>query len=327
MSSADDLEGKCGIASNAGWQSVRQDVKGFPRYRSQPLIIVVLTSQHAYTHSRINEYQSELDIRPVPYDQVVGKDPEKATYIFTDFDRLPNWRLQDAALHYRRLQEAGVKVFNDPARVDGRYGLLRRLSRRGINDFDSYRVEELAMPKRWPVFLRMEGNHAPPLSGLLDNVDQLRKATRLCIKAGYPIGSLLIVEYAAEPVRPGLYRRLSVFRIGDRMLGHTCAHDDNWIVKYGKTAIAPEELYEEEYEMIRDDSFGEALRPAFVLAGVQYGRADFGLIGGKPQIYEINTNPEVALSPKPSPIQRRNESFALFREKYIAAMREIDTPA
>jgi len=298
----------------------------FP-FGSKHLIIVVLTAQHRYTHAKLQEMDTGIDIRVASYEEVVGKDPLKATYIFTDFDRLPTWRLHDAALHYRQLKDAGLKVYNDPARVDGRYGLLRRLSRRGYNQFNAYRVEEQAQPRRWPVFLRMEGNHAPPVSGLLHNLDELRQATRRAVKAGCPIGCLLIVEYAGEPVRPGLYRRLSVFRIGDRMLGYTAAHDDNWIVKYGKSGIAPPELYEEEYEMVRDNPWGEALRPAFVMASIQYGRADFGLIDGKPQIYEINTNPELALEPEPSPVLRRNDSFALFRTNYIEAMKAIDTPA
>ena len=62
----------------------------------------------------------------------------------------------------------------------------------------------------------------------------------------------------------------------------------------------------------------------FDLAGVDYGRADFGLVGGRPQIYEINTNPEIKLRPPPAKLQRRNESVDLFRSNYLEAMRTID---
>ena len=64
----------------------------------------------------------------------------------------------------------------------------------------------------------------------------------------------------------------------------------------------------------------------FDLAGVSYGRADFGLVQGKVQVYEINTNPEVALEDAhPSPV--RLESYRIFKENYLAALSAIDTPA
>ena len=50
---------------------------------------------------------------------------------------------------------------------------------------------------------------------------------------------------------------------------------------------------------------------------------DFGLVGGKPQIYEINNNPFVDLSRKPEAASRRKESSALFRQNYLQAMADI----
>ena len=116
-----------------------------------------------------------------------------------------------------------------------------------------------------------------------------------------------------------------MFRVGDRFLGYTCVHEDSWIVKYGKAGVASEDMYEEEYALVRDNPFAEAVKPAFDLAGLDYGRVDFGLVDGKPQIYEINNNPFVDLSYKPEAASRRKESSALFRANYLQAMTEIDT--
>ena len=290
------------------------------------MILFVTTVAHRDTHQSLMSDQKEVEVRVASYEEVVGKDPQHATYVFTDFDRLPGWRVREAAIYYRILKKEGRRVLNDPARAAERYGLLRRLHHVDINDFNVYRADELVQPHRWPVFVRMEGSHAYPLTDLLHGPDELRRALQKCIRAGYPRTTLLIIEYAAEPVRPGLFRRLSVFRLGETYLGYTCAHDDNWIVKYGKPAIAPRELYEEEYGFVRDNPFGDALRPAFEFGGIDYGRADFGFVDGKPQIYEINTNPDIRLFPKPSTVPRRNDSYELFRANYLAALKAIDTP-
>lgn len=290
------------------------------------MILIVTTGSHRYTHEELQSVP-DLDVRVIGYSDLF--DPERrmrATYIFTDLDRVPLWALRDLAKLYRDLQRRGFRVLNDPARALGRFGLLRALNREGINGFDCYRLDSLERPRKWPVFLRLEGDHTEPVSGLLNDQQELDSAIESTLADGLPRTALLIIEYAAEPVRPGLFRKLSLFKIGDRLIGATCVHDDQWIVKYGKPGIAPDELYEEEYEFVAGNPFGELLSRMFDIAGVDYGRVDFGIVGGKPQIYEINSNPDVQLTPKPSPVPRRNESVALFRSNYLEALKAIDTP-
>jgi hypothetical protein len=288
------------------------------------LILVVTTREHRYTHMSLYK-ERELDVAVVSYDRVLKrKQPYRATHIFTDLDRLPNWQLHEAALLYLQLRSSGVRALNDPARFAGRFGLLRGLNRVGINSFDAYRADGWEWPRKWPVFLRLEGNHAAPVSGLLNNEEELEQALQTAIDNGAPRAAILIIEHAAEPVRPGVYRKLSVFRVGDRLLGYTCVHDDNWLVKYGKLGITTPELYDEEYSFVAKNPFGPAVKPAFDLAGIDYGRVDFGLVDGKPQIYEINSNPDISLRPRMMLSERRNKSLALFRINYIEAMKEID---
>ena len=289
------------------------------------MILVVTTKEHRNMHAKL-EREAAVRVRVISYDELLARSrPYRATYVFTDLDRLPAWRVHKAAIRYRELRAAGLRVLNDPALVLGRFGLLRGLHRSGLNSFNVYRVEELANPVRWPVFLRKEGDHKAPVSGLLHDKEELERAISESGDRGVPRSHLLIIEYAAEPVGPDLYRRLSVFRVGDRLLGYTCAHDDNWLVKHGKPGIAPPELYDEEHRFVATDVFGPAMLPAFELAGIEYGRVDFGLVGGRPQVYEINTNPHVKLHPAPSPAPMRNRSTALFAERYLEAMAAIDT--
>ena len=289
------------------------------------MILVITTREHAYTHAAVAKERA-LDVVVVSYEEILRrKRPYRATHIFTDLDRLPAWQVHDAALLFRKLERAGIRALNDPARFRNRFGLLRALNRAGINDFDAYPADSLETPRRWPVFIRLEGNHRAPVSGLLQDQEELDRAIEDAIDKGAPRSSMLILEYCSEPVRPGLFRKLSVFRVGDRLLGYTCVHDDTWLVKYGKAGLAPVELYEEEYSFVETNPFGPAMLNVFNIAGIDYGRVDFGLVGGRPQIYEINSNPMVEPKPPASLMDRRNQSVALFRNNYLEAMEAIDT--
>ncbi len=229
-----------------------------------------------------------------------------------------------AAELYRQLRNQSGTVLTDPARVLSRSGLLRELFLKGINRFNAWRVEEGVLPQRWPVFLRTEGTHAGPLPELYELVETLYEGIERAVASGLPRSRLLIVEFMAEPVRPGLYRKLSCFRIGPLSVAHTCVHDTQWIAKDGKLGITPPDLYEDELRIVRDNPYGPAVARAFDIAGIEYGRVDFGLVGGQIQIYEINTNPQIKLeTAHPSPV--RLESLRVFRRNFLDALKSVDT--
>jgi hypothetical protein len=288
------------------------------------VIVFVSTERHRYTHRELVAATGGR-VKSVSYEELFSEEYlPRAAYVFTDMDRLSPWNLEQAARSYRMLRTNGLPVYNDPASFLGRYGVLRRLHREGVNDFNAYRVDSMEMPTRWPVFLRAEGDHKRPLSGLLANRQELDRAVAKAVAEGAPLSTLLIIEYAAEEVRPGLFRKLSVFRVGEQMVGFTCVHDEQWLVKYGKPGIAPPELYEDEYRIVSDNPFGGEMRRVFDLVGLEYGRVDFGIVGGRPQIYEVNSNPDMKLDPKSFGVEFRDRSSALFKEKYLAAIAALD---
>ena len=287
------------------------------------MIFFVVTPEHSYTLDALLEACPDPTPGVVSYEQLFAATSlPPATYVFTDLDRLPKWGVRKAAKLYRELHAGGARVLNDPARVMSRYGLLRALYRRGLNSFNAYRLEEDLMPERWPVFLRAEGDHDAPLTDLLHTPDQLRGEINRWVESGLPVSSLLIVEYAAEPVRPGLFRVLTIYRLGETYVADCCSHDDQWVIKHGKSGIAPGELYDEELVIVRDNLFEAALRPVFELAGVDYGRADFSLVNGKVQTYEINTNPHVGFATE-HPFPVRQETYKVFRRKFFDALARL----
>jgi len=288
------------------------------------LIVILTTGSHRYTH-RVLARERRLDVKLLSYEEVFRlRRLPRATYVFTDMDRLGYFELEQAGLLYGQLRRAGLMTLNDPTRVSQRFKLLRQLKREGINDFDVWSLNDAAPPDRFPVFLRTASAHRGVLSGLLANQEALDQAIGAALEQGLPQRELLAVEYCAEPVAPGLFRKLSLYRVGERMITGTCVHDNQWVAKNGVKGIATEALYDDELRMVRDNPHGELLRRVFTLANIDYGRADFALVGGRPQIYEINTNPMLA-PPQPHPVKARVESSTLAHENLIAAFAAIDS--
>ncbi len=249
----------------------------------------------------------------------------RATYVFTDLDRLHFWDLEWAARLYRHLQAQGLRVLNDPARFRSRYQLLRQLHRTGLNPFDVWYINEQPPEAAYPVFLRTDSAHRGPMSELLHTPAELDSAVRAVLAQGVPLRELLIVQYAAEPTTDTLYRKLSVHRIGDTLVAGLCAHQDNWVAKLGQSGIATAELYDDEYRIARDNPYADFARRVFDAADIDYGRLDFALVNGQPVAYEVNTNPNIrALRTHAYPI--RLETSALVMGNLSAGLQRIDTP-
>lgn len=291
------------------------------------MIRFLVTRGHERTLEQVRKDARAPRLEALHYDRAfAARRLARALYVFTDADRLSASDLELAALLYRSLAAAGLPVLNDPARVKTRFALLRALHEAGINQFNAYRVDEGLRPVRYPVFLRRAAGHGRPLSDLLESWQALERARDAALAQGVPESSLLIVEYAAEPVLPGVFRRLALSRIGTQLLPHVCVHDDHWLVKYGQLGCATPELYADEQRILRDNPYAEPLRRAFEIAGIEYGRADFGLVGGRVQIYEINTNPTLKRG-LPHPDPQRSENLARVWDAHMAAFRALDPGA
>lgn len=238
---------------------------------------------------------------------------------------MDQWELRIYSQLFNHLKNAGAgyKVLNNPAHVLNRYELLRMLYRKGINNFNAYLVAERQKPDRYPVFIRRNFDHHPPLTRLLHDETELEAAIGHLRTLQEPHEGLVIIEYCAEPVSKNLFRKLASFRIGEKLFFLNTVHEENWLVKYGTENAATDELYQNEYEMIENNAYENELRPVFDMANIDYGRVDFGLVNGKIQIYEINTNPKIG-PPENHPNPIRNKSLALAWNKYLEALNSID---
>jgi hypothetical protein len=290
------------------------------------MIIFLVAAGHRYTHQRLLAETGGPAVSLVYYHEFFdSRQVPPATYIFTDFDRLNYWQLEVAAEAFRVIKSSGSFALNDPARVRQRYALLRQLQREGINRFGVYRIEAGEMPERYPVFLRNECSHGRPISPLIADSYSLKAAIdEVLTKGEVPERHLIAVEYAAEPISEGLFRKLAAFRIGDRIVPTASVHEKSWIVKYGERGVAGEDLYQEENELIRTNPYEKELTRAFATANIEYGRADFAIVDGSVQIYEINTNPSLPREDFSHPSISRRDSKVYSWTQYVSALRAID---
>ncbi|MCK5663018.1 MAG: hypothetical protein KAI17_06000 [Thiotrichaceae bacterium] len=277
------------------------------------MIIFLHQGAHSYTHNSLIGKPGLGKIQCRNYNWLLNiKKPPRATYIFTDRERMDLWELRVYGALFQHLQQAGAgyRVINDPARMLNRRSLLRTLYCKGINDFNAYSLTEKLTPKKFPVFLRREHDHAQPLTDLLYNIQELDEALARLHRDGEPDDGVLITEYCAEAVTETLFRKLSAYRVGEQTRFYNCVHEHSWLVKYGTLNSGDDALYTDEQSMIYENAYQDVISKVFSIANIDYGRVDFGLVNGKVQIYEINTNPTTK-SPQPHPNPIRDKSQTL----------------
>jgi hypothetical protein len=245
-------------------------------------------------------------------------------YIFTDIDRLGVWELELASILYRTLQAGGARVLNDPARVLTRFDMLRTLYEKGLNRYQVWRPYLDEWPDRYPVFVRRNAFHSGVLSELIHDKSGLEKVLDEKRREGIPDSNVIVVEYAAQSDPNGLFRKFSVYRVGDRYFNDLSVNQKNWEVKYGESGVASEAIYQLELDMMNQVPFKSLIRKVFDIAHIEYGRLDFGLVDGCPQFYEINTNPTLRLSMKSHPFPQRMESHRIYAANFRTAVRALD---
>jgi hypothetical protein len=267
-------------------------------------------------------------IHLVPYEEVFAPGATlqlpRGLYIFTGLDiglgtRFPPSPMRRAAveLHARLVELHGPsKVLNHPETPLRRYELLRALHACGINRFDACHPGE--RPRRYPVFLR----HGP---GTTYDEPEL-----IYSEAGYdaalarePAGhERLVIEYCDTADANEVYRKYGAFVIGNEVIPRHLFFSRQWFVKE-PGLVAPEQV-REELSYLETNPHAEALREACRIAHIEYGRVDYALLDGKPQIWEINHTPTLA-TPPPAEIDLRKAVHQRFAELLAAALDRLET--
>jgi len=85
----------------------------------------------------------------------------------------------------------------------------------------------------------------------------------------------------------------------------------------------PEEYKVFEQNFVLENWHADVLGQVFGIAGIEYGRADFGIVGGRVQVYEINTNPHVSADPG-SENPTRRMTLAMATKKLCESLAAVD---
>jgi hypothetical protein len=231
---------------------------------------------------------------------------EAAVCVFTDFDRLtPALRSVVESL-WTQLEGAGVRLLNDPGRVLDRKPLLDRLSALGRNEFRAHPPDAVGPDARFPVFVRRQSEHDGPLTPLLRDRAALEASVR---RLTWPRGphrrrDLLVVEFCDTSDGTGWFTKYAAQIVGDRILPRHRLQSQSWAIK-GSEALIDTETTAAEREYLARNPHRDWIRETFALAGVEYGRLDYGLRDGRPQAFEINTNPSLGPRALADPRRRR----------------------
>ena len=253
------------------------------------------TAEHSYTLGIFAEYYARkcrdalriVPYRALPFIRSFGP----GTFILTDFDRLQPRAKERVTELANSLVDSGCRVLNHPARSLGRFALLRLLFEEGINGFNVYRPEEQDAVQRFPVFVRHECVHGKAETGLLHSADELAASLRR-LRRGALAKELMIVEFGNRPEADGRYRKYASFRVGNTIYCQHCYASTDWWVKFTSSDLG-EERKRELAAYVASNPHSDQLMAIFRTAGIEYGRADYCVVDGRVQIFEINTNPTV----------------------------------
>jgi hypothetical protein len=122
------------------------------------------------------------------------------------------------------------------------------------------------------------------------------------------LASRPVCDDAAEPWPEGVHKKYGVLYVGGAVIPRHILCSAQWLVQ-GKTSFVDERVVEEERRFIEENPHEREVREILQRARIDYGRIDYGVVGGRIEVYEINTNPPL-VSAGPWPRTEKKERFA-----------------
>jgi hypothetical protein len=293
------------------------------------MIRFVIHADHQMTlRPYVERWAGEIGRRMeiVSYDELFRSTRVPAcTHVFSDLERLSDDDAESAAAVWEAMRKAApeMRLLNHPLLGMRRYELLRTLHEQGLNEFDAYRLTEARRPRRFPVFLRGENDHAGPVTRLLASQRELDQAVDATTKSGKSRSALVVVEYCAEPSAQKLYRKYAAYCVEGEVIPRHLMVSREWVVKSG-SRVDEADHREEERRYLDGNPHAEWIRRVFALARIDYGRIDYSIVSGRPQAYEINTNPTILSAEAETPNPASAWFFGVFAERL--ARLEAATP-
>jgi hypothetical protein len=249
------------------------------------------------------------------------------TYIFTYRNHFNASHIE--LIHHvcKRIEAEGIsaKVLNRSLRFKRRFEQLRLLHEAGSNRHNAYLLAERTLPRAWPVFLRSEASHW--MTELLHDADELARARAVMTANGIWTGDKMMVELNDLKRPGGLYRKYGAYRVGNRIVPRHVYIGPHWQQRLSRNLLSfmmrRDDLIAEEFRYVRDNPHADQVMEIFHLLDVECGRIDYGLDGGRVQVWEINTNPMVVARVNVAD-DKRPPALNLFMEHFRDALAAVD---
>jgi hypothetical protein len=187
---------------------------------------------------------------------------------------------------------SGITLVNNPTEVLSRYDLLKTCFELKRNNFRVRRASEFYRCQTFPVFIRLECEHTGSLTRLLYTKRQLAQGLAKTLLQGHRLRDMIIAEYFDTADSSGIFRQYCASIVGDRIIPQALVHNRNWVTKWDGRLVDADKA-REELEYVESNPHAEWLKETFGLAKIRYGRIDYGVSNGVPQVWEINTNPTI----------------------------------
>ena len=210
--------------------------------------------------------------------------------------------------------DPAARVLNRPDRALLRYDLLTKLHAEGGNRFRVRRAADGVTGLRFPVFIRSERRHSGSHTPLLHDRAAVDRALATLAVRGRRLSDLLIVEFCDTRGADGLYRKYAALRVGDEIIPRHLHAAPHWVVKSDARQLEDERV-REEVEYVTANPHARWLRQVFDLARIEFGRIDYGVWRGEPQVWEINTNPTFGRGDRSGASARRPGAYDAIREQ------------
>jgi len=216
------------------------------------------------------------------------------TYIFGAIDQLSPIERQIAEICWNALSSScsQTTLLNHPRKALCRSDLLKTCFELKRNTYQVMRASKFYRYQNYPVFIRSERRHEGSLTPLLHTPGQLRRALLKTLLRGHYLRDLIIVEYRDTADPAGIFREYNASIVGDRIIPQAVVHNRNWITKWSGRLVDPAQV-QEECDFLDRNPHSDWLKETFALANIHYGRIDYGVKDGIPQVWEINTNPQI----------------------------------
>jgi len=142
---------------------------------------------------------------------------------------------------------------------------------------------------RFPVFIRHIHRHNGPATRLVHSPEELRRLITALRIRGRRMRDHMIVEYCDASGPDRLFRKYAAFRVGRHIVPSHVFASPTWIVKSMQNQPT-EASVQEGLRFQHENPHGAWLAKVFDIAGIDYGRVDYGVAAGVPQVWEINLN-------------------------------------